>query len=476
MEIKKQKSVLLASQDLAVLKAVREYFDPDYIVDWVSKPQDCLARFSHKRYEYALVEVGFLLFEKQDLNTEAYEKVLEPYEQAFKKVPMIILAPPKQVRQAVRLVQAGAQDYLSLPIDPLEIKLVIESLQSNRQQGLELDYLRDQFWKLEAQAIAQTKTPIMEAVFKKIQLAAPTMATVLLQGETGTGKGLLAKLIHQHSQRSGGPFISVHCGAIPENLVESELFGHEKGAFTGALARKLGKFEAARGGTIFLDEIATMPYSSQVKLLQIIQDKIFQRVGGVQVIESDVRVIAATNTHLKSLVEEGKFREDLYFRLNIFPIEVPSLRERVEDIPLLVEIFLKNLNRKYLKPIEGVEPRVIEGLKQYPWPGNIRELENLIERAYILEKGSKLSQASFPAEIFNTSVFLSAKKIESSLSLSEFRQLGVEKLEKQYLRELLSLHQGKIKDSAQAAGIGTRQLHKLLSKYGIKKEDYKRIS
>jgi transcriptional regulator with GAF, ATPase, and Fis domain len=255
--------------------------------------------------------------------------------------------------------------------------------------------------------------------------------------------------------------------------LESELFGHEKGAFTGAVRRKLGKFEIASGGTIFLDEIGTITPSAQIKLLQVLQDGTFQRVGGEETISADVRVICATNTDLKQMCEEGQFRKDLYYRINVFPIEVPPLRTRVEDIPHLCDVFLKEMNRFNTKEIHDVDPRVMETFKRYPWPGNIRELENLMERAYILETSSLLTPEGFPSELFESDMALATLAVDSSQTLAEVRRKGIEDIERNYLKELLAQNKGKVKESAEAAGITTRQLHKLMSKYGIRKEDFR---
>jgi DNA-binding NtrC family response regulator len=313
----------------------------------------------------------------------------------------------------------------------------------------------------------------MKIVFDKIRSVAPTKSTVMITGETGTGKGVMANLIHKHSNRSDAQFISVHCGAIPDTLLESELFGHEKGAFTGAVRRKLGKFEIAKGGTIFLDEIGTITPSAQIKLLQILQDGSFQRVGGEESLESNARVIAATNTDLKGMCEEGLFRKDLYYRLNVFPIEIPPLRERLDDIPHFVEVFLRKMNTFHLKDIRHVDPRVIEAFRGYSWPGNIRELENLIERAYILETSSQLTPAGFPSELFESRPAGGRASTDSDLTLAEARRAGVAEIERTYLRRLLARHHGRIKNSARVAGITTRQIHKLMKKYGIRKEEFK---
>jgi len=370
-------------------------------------------------------------------------------------------------------VKAGAVNYLTYPIHPEEVKYVITSLHEAIIAESELDHLRDTFWESEVLDVVHTRNRPMREVFNKVRSVAPTKSTVLLIGDTGTGKGVIAKLIHQHSSRRGGPFISVHCGAIPDTLVESELFGHEKGAFTGAVRRKLGKFEIARGGTIFLDEIGTITPSAQIKLLQILQDGTFSRVGGEEILEADVRVIVATNMDLTQMSNDGRFRKDLYYRLNVFPLEIPPLRERLEDIPFLVQGILAKLNRFHGKDIAGIHPSAMEAFQGYAWPGNIRELENLMERAYILETSSMLTPENFPHELFIFESSQSQTVVNGSTGLTEIRRRAIEQAERHYLKDLLAAKKGRIKDAAQAAGITSRYVHKLMKKYGIKKEDFR---
>jgi DNA-binding NtrC family response regulator len=314
----------------------------------------------------------------------------------------------------------------------------------------------------------------MKECVRQMQLVAPTKATVLLIGETGTGKGVLARLIHQHSHRQSGPFVSVHCGAIPDTLLESELFGHEKGAFTGASQRRLGKFEIANGGTIFLDEVGTLSPSAQIKLLQILQERVLQRVGGDAQIEVDVRVIAATNVDLQALCDAGTFRNDLFYRLNVFPVAVPPLRARAEDIPLLAETFLKRLNRQRAKVIRGVHPEVMTALQAYRWPGNVREMENLFERAHILEQTSLLSDRSFPAEVVHSAAGPAlAAGPDTALTLDEFQQRAADTTRRQYLEAQLVAHRGRIDRTAEAAGISPRHLRKLMRRYALRKEAFR---
>ncbi|HIJ56216.1 MAG TPA: sigma-54-dependent Fis family transcriptional regulator, partial [Deltaproteobacteria bacterium] len=248
---------------------------------------------------------------------------------------------------------------------------------------------------------------------------------------------------------------------------------HEKGAFTGAVRRKIGKFEMAKGGTIFLDEIGTITPAVQIKLLQVLQDGTFSRVGGEALLNTDARIITATNSDLKRMADEGQFRRDLFYRLNVFPIDIPSLRERIEDLPHLVTVLLNTLNRELAKVIHNIHPHALSALKGYHWPGNIRELENILERALILETTTTLRPESFPADLFAGDISLAPAPIDSTETLADARQQAVEEFERQYLKELLSQNRGKINKSAEEAGVSTRQLYKLMTKYGIRKEDFR---
>ena len=316
---------------------------------------------------------------------------------------------------------------------------------------------------------------VMRAVLDKARTVAPTRATVILTGETGVGKGVLARLIHHWSKRREKPFVAVHCGAVPETLLESELFGHEKGSFTGAHRRKQGKFELADGGTLFLDEVGTITPAAQIKLLDVLQERRFHRVGGEEEIEVDVRIVAATNRDLEQAQRDGTFRADLYYRLHTFPIEIPPLRERREDIPILVAHLLGRLNGLYSKQVEGLDPLVLRAFGSYRWPGNVRELENVVERAHILEQGSRISPQHIPIEIIGAAATDAPVPVpvRSPRTLSSVRGEAVAAAERRYLAELLAEHHGRIDTSARSAGVTTRQLRKLLARHGIRKTDFK---
>jgi DNA-binding NtrC family response regulator len=464
------RSILVISGDQDVFRTVRSCHRSAFRVDMASSRDAALEILRHRRCDFLFIDLEIL---RGAAPGNGYRSDLQVFWQAAPALEIVVISPPDMIREAVMAVKAGASNYLTTPLDPHEVKYVTESIYESLIIQSELDYLRDKFWQADSLEIVQTRSPVMKTVFDKIRSVAPTKSTVMLIGETGTGKGVLASLIHKHSNRRDVQYISVHCGAIPDTLLESELFGHEKGSFTGAVRRKLGKFEIAKGGTIFLDEIGTITPSAQIKLLQILQDGTFQRVGGEETIDANVRVIAATNTDLKKMCEDGLFRKDLYYRLNVFPIEIVPLRDRLEDIPHFVEVFVRKMNKFHSKELHHVDPLVIEAFKQYSWPGNIRELENLIERAYILESSSVLTPESFPGELFESNPFSANVPVDASLTLADVRRRGIREIERNYLKEQLAQHIGKIKDSAKAAGITTRQLHKLMKKYGIRKEEFK---
>ena len=463
--------ILIISAEPEMFTQIQATFHSGYEIESVTDMDKGLEKLRNKRYDVIIVDLRTLKTTSQD---SSYKGVLEPFKALFPTIEIIVAAPLKLIPDAISAIKAGASDYLTYPIKPVELKHVVNNIRDTVLLRSELDYLRGHFWKSESLEVVRTHNDVMKQAFNKIRSVAPTKTTVLLIGETGTGKSLLAKLVHRHSNRQDAQFIEVHCGAIPDTLLESELFGHEKGAFTGAVRRRLGKFEIAKEGTIFLDEIGTITPSAQVKLLQVLQDGHFSRVGGEAVLRSDARVIAATNADLQLMSDEGKFRKDLFYRLNVFPIEIPPLRQRIEDLPFLVDVFLARLNSRYQKNIQNIHSSVLEAFKDYPWPGNIRELENLIERAYILEESKILNPQSFPVELFKAGSFEVSVVGTAFSKLAEARQWTVEAFEKKYLNDLLSRNKGKMNQSATEAGISARQLYKLMTKHGIRKEEFRK--
>jgi len=377
---------------------------------------------------------------------------------------VIIMTGYATIRTAVEAIKFGAFDYIVKPFENDEIVATIKKAISgskipnsyssfnkgNLDEGQPFGIIGD--------------SPAMIDIFKVIKKVALLNTTILITGESGTGKSMLAQAIHDSSGRKQSPFITVNCAALPENLLESELFGHEKGAFTGAVSSRTGKFELAKNGTIFLDEISTLSLPTQAKLLRVIQDKKFEKVGGERTLEVDVRIIAATNERLDEAVSEGYFREDLYYRLNVVTIEMPSLRERIEDIPKLVDSFINKFNQKIRKNIKCVTNEAMDLLIHYAWPGNIRELENIIERAMILEDGSVIGIESLPRHIRQTKKFVTKfQQYNNIVKLDD----ALDKAEKEALIEILAKTKGHRGKAAEMLGISRRTLQYKLKKYGL---------
>jgi DNA-binding NtrC family response regulator len=389
----------------------------------------------------------------------------------FPDLPVILMTAYGSIRTAVDAMKAGAGDYLLKPFEPDEMLLLV-------RRTLEIHDLRlaDQYRAAKNQETFEfRKTVVCESgAMRRLQedveniLALDT--TVLLTGETGTGKQLIARGIHYSGPRKNGPLIEINCAAIPETLFESELFGFAKGSFTGAGSERKGLFQLADGGTLFLDEIGEVPLSLQAKLLSAIQERRFMRIGGTRQIEVDVRIVAATNKSLEEEVAAGRFRKDLFFRLNVFPLRVPPLRERKEDIPVLAEIFLKRFARKCGKRIARISPGSVALLQAYEWPGNVRELENLVERAVIRERGEELS---IPTDLLFPAGGGDALLFSPDVPFKEAKERVVSSFEKRYIEEVLKRTGGKLTDAARAAGMDNKNFSEKMKRYGIALDDYR---
>ena len=314
-------------------------------------------------------------------------------------IPVIMLTGHAGLDDAIVAMKQGAYDFLTKPVHLEKLFLVLTRAFSDVQAKEQAQVLATRLNAAPSLQKIVGESPIIHSLIEKTKQIASTDATVLLTGESGTGKELFASAIHENSQRAEAAFIKVNCGALPENLLESELFGHEKGAFTGAAARRKGRFELADGGTIFLDEIGDISPAVQVKLLRVLQEREFERVGGEETIKVDIRVISATNKDLRKAVSEGAFREDLFYRLNVIQLDIPPLRDRVEDIPALADTFLKRYAEKYHKKVSSFTPEVIQKMRAYPWPGNIRELQNAVETAVVLSSGDTINPDNLPSTL-----------------------------------------------------------------------------
>jgi DNA-binding NtrC family response regulator len=384
---------------------------------------------------------------------------LEELKNRKREIPTIMITAYASIETAVLAIKKGAYDYLAKPFNLEELSLIVKKIVERQNLIAENILLKEKLKDKYSYKNIIGRSMRMKQVFELIENVADIDSTVLIQGESGTGKEVIAQAIHEKGSRRDGPFISVNCAAIPENLLESELFGHEKGSFTGAVSSKKGRFELADHGTLFLDEIAEMNLNIQVDLLRVLQSREFRRVGGSKLIRIDVRVIASTNRDLEKEVEKGNFRQDLYYRLNVIPIELPSLRERKEDIPLLIEYFINKYKKKTKRNIEGITEKAQSLLVEYDWPGNVRELENTIERAIVLGKADSIEPANLPEKIRK----FAQKKIQVCYPLN--RPLG--DIEKEYIVQVLSSTNWNITKTANLLKINRMTLYNKLKKYKI---------
>jgi DNA-binding NtrC family response regulator len=379
-------------------------------------------------------------------------------------LPVVVMTAFGSVETAVEAMKAGASDYVLKPFSLGEMRMVVRKELDVRDLREENRSLREALGKRYSHPNVVARSAKMQEVLATVDRVAPTNSTVLLGGESGVGKDLVAHAIHEKSRRRAGPFIKINSTAIPENLLESELFGYEKGAFTGAGTSKPGKFELADKGTLFLDEIGDVPPSTQVKLLRVLQEREFERLGGTKTIKVDVRLIAATNRDLREALEQGTFREDLYYRLNVVPIDIAPLRQRKEDIPDLVNLFISRFAGDSGKPVESITPEAMQLLSIYHWPGNVRELQNIIERACALAKGTVLDVAD---------IHLDQRPLKATNGAAGFLPDGMtlEKWEDEMIREALRRANGNKSQAARLLGLSRNALRYRLSKIGIADEE-----
>jgi len=387
-------------------------------------------------------------------------------------VTAIVMTGNASIDSAVAAMKLGAYDYLLKPIDSMRLGVLVEQALEDRRLQDEVEALRQGLQQRYAYYNMVGKSPRMREVFSRVSRVASSNCTVLITGETGTGKELIAQAIHYTDATRHGPLVAVNCAALPEPLLESEFFGHERGAFTGADRQKKGRFEQAKGGTLLLDEIGELPLGMQAKLLRVLQDGTFERVGGSEVIQADCRVLAATNLNLAEAVAAGRFREDLYYRLNVVAIESPPLRERLDDIPLLVNHILKRLQERRL-PAKTLSRETLSRLARYDWPGNVRELEHVIEQALVTTPGPVIEPENLPPQVVSTREEPFSLDFDLLRPLQSITDELTESVERAYLQRVLERYRGRIDRCAAHCGLSRRSISEKLRRYQIDKSDFK---
>ncbi|PKP09016.1 MAG: Fis family transcriptional regulator [Bacteroidetes bacterium HGW-Bacteroidetes-4] len=440
-------SILIVDDEASVRDSLNNWFIEDgYQVACAADAKEALSLLESKSFDIVLADIKMPGMDGLEMHRRI--KVLN------KEAIVIIMTAFASVDTAVQALKDGAYDYVTKPFDPDDLSHLIRNATKHISLKTENEALRNKVVSLEnVEDIIGVSEPMMK-VFKEIESVAQSNSSVIITGESGTGKELIARAIHFNSPRKYFSLVSVHCGALTESLLESELFGHEKGAFTGAMFNRKGRFEMADGGTIFLDEIATISTKMQVELLRVLETKSFVRVGGNKEIKSDFRVICATNKNLKKMVENGTFREDLFYRLNVVNINVPPLRERVEDIPLLVNYFIKKYCNAMSRDIVTVDPAAMKRIEEFEFPGNVRELENMIERAIVIGNGKEIRLKDLP--LGKEIVYNSAESLED--------------LEKRHIQFILNKYNWNISRAAKVLSIDRVTLYNKIKKYDLKSE------
>jgi two-component system, NtrC family, response regulator AtoC len=446
--------ILVVDDDPGVRESFRLILDDHYDVLDAADGRGALQVLQRSPVDLVLLDIR--MPEIDGLQLLAQIKALD------EQLEVVLVTAVKTVRTAVEAMKLGAFDYLTKPFDEDDLLTVVRRALERRSLEREVVFLRSELARQHDFDELVGQHPEMQKLYRLIGQVARNTATVLIVGESGTGKEIVARAIHRQGPRRDHPFVVVNPAAIPETLIESELFGHEKGAFTGAHQRKIGKFEMAAGGTLFLDEIGTLKPELQVKLLRVLQEREIERVGGTQVVRADVRILAATNSDLRRAVATGAFREDLYYRLNVVRILVPPLRERREDIPHLVEHFVRRYNHHFSKRIEGISPEALAVLHRYSWPGNVRELQNIVERSVALVDGGIIGPSDLPVDLFLPDLRDSVRQAET-LPLRE----ATDEFERQIVTRVLQRVRWNQSEAARILGLHRNVLKAKLARWGL---------
>jgi DNA-binding NtrC family response regulator len=440
--------ILVVDDELIMRESLAGWLQRDgHEVKTASSGETALEMIKETRFDILLVDIKMEGMSGLD--------VLKTVKENDPDVAVIMITAYGSIQTAIEAIKSGACDYLLKPFEPNELGVLIDKILENQAQARENLYLKEQFRERTRFESLIGQSGAMQDIFELIKNVSSTNSTVLITGETGTGKGLAAKAIHSNSPRCHGPFVVVNCGAIPEHLMESELFGYQKGAFTDAKTTKKGRLEMAHGGTLFLDEIGEISMRMQIDLLRVLEDRVFYRVGGTQPMEADFRIIAATNRNLKDAIKDGLFREDLYYRLNVISFKMPSLRERKEDIPLLAGHFLRRFSQETNRQIDGISREAMDEMMLYEWPGNVRELENAVERAVVITKTRKILPGDLP--------------ILGSGEICVTPDRTLDGVEKAHIKKILHEHEWNISKAARELGIDRSTLYGKIRRYKIEK-------
>ncbi|MBK7979349.1 MAG: sigma-54-dependent Fis family transcriptional regulator [Ignavibacteriae bacterium] len=448
----RKEKILIVDDEKIVRESLFHWFDDDnYIVETAEDGETALGKYQKEKFDLLLVDMKMPGMSGLDLLAKI--KLID------NDAVIILITAFSSVPTAITALKNGAFDYVTKPVDPDELSHLVKVALEQRALKLENVQLKENIDEIIKPDNLIGESFQIRKIYELVNSVARTDTTVMIRGESGTGKELVAKAIHINSSRKYSPIITVNCGALTESILESELFGHEKGAFTGAQFKRKGKFEMANGGTIFLDEIGSISLKMQVELLRVIETKQFNRVGGNELIKSDFRVITATNEPLEEMVKAGRFREDLYYRLNVFNIMIPPLRERRDDIPLLVKFFIDKFSSAMNKKIKDISKDAMEFLMGYDWPGNVRELENAVERAMVVGKSDSINVEDLPFHLSTNNYDLNGN--DKSLAA----------MEKKYISKILSENGWNVSKTAQLLDIDRVTLYNKISKYSLRKDE-----
>ncbi len=452
--------ILIADDEPGIRQLMTEVLESTFSVESVERGDVVFEKINEGGHDILILDLELPGMSGIDILKTIYEKKM--------KITVVVVTASNNIETAITTMKLGAYDYIVKPFDTEKLLVIMKNIVEKLDLEKEVDTLREQVGEKYRFSNVIGKSPAMQKIYATLERVIDTDSTILISGDSGTGKEVIARAIHYNSNRRQYPFRSIDCSTIPQELIGSELFGHEKGAFTGAISRKIGKFEVASKGTLFLDEISNLSIDMQAKLLRVLQEKEFERIGGNQIIKVNTRIIAATNKDLREMVRQNRFREDLYYRLNVVPVYLPLLRDRKEDIPLFIDHFLKKYNAEYGRQLSvDIKARIY--LTNYHWPGNVRQLENVIKRLVLLstEKVADLDQVKMILEFEGESRAMPVEKRAEKYFLPEERLVSLEEMEKAYLERALEDCNYNISSTAKALKISRKTMHNKLKKYGI---------